>query len=293
MRKARVVPLAVEVRSLQSPSLPLASAHLAAHRIVPRIEGCLDAQPRGRAGTANEADEHLAAQQRLSTPVRGARAHHAVRARVPFARARRQRADRSTPPRLLGEPLQRGLPAPRTGTVAATPSCRDAQLLRPRIHGRAHLAPPRPARRSREHGGLMVHAHADPTEVGAEVVDAGWDGLAELLLDEVLPAARGRMPRGVPLTASLLAVAEACLLLGIAREDWLAAALQGLHPGVEMLAVRVAVRVLASLTGRACSLYAVVRRMAPRAHKRGADPVPLRFELGRALADTLARPAPR
>src|SRR6516162_910108 len=84
-----------------------------------------------------------------------------------------------------------------------------------------------------------------------------------------------------------------CLLLGIAREDWLAAALQGLHPGVEMLAVRVAVRVLASLTGRACSLYAVVRRMAPRAHKREADPVPLRFELGRALADTLARPAPR
>src|SRR5439155_5847497 len=63
MRKDRVVPLAVEVGALKPNGLHLASAHLDANRILPSIESRLDAQPRGRAGTANEADDHLAAQQ--------------------------------------------------------------------------------------------------------------------------------------------------------------------------------------------------------------------------------------
>ena len=110
MRKDRVGPLAVEVRSLQPHGLHLASTHLDANRIVPRIEGCLDAQPRGGAGTANEADDNLTAQQGLSTPVRGDMAKHAMLDLVPFARARRQMADRHTQPRLIGEPLQLHLP---------------------------------------------------------------------------------------------------------------------------------------------------------------------------------------
>ena len=79
----------------------------------------------------------------------------------------------------------------------------------------------------------MGHAHADPTEVRADGVDAVGDGRAECLIDEVIHADLRRMPRGVPRTASILEVAEAGLLLGIDSNDWLAAALQGLHPGVE------------------------------------------------------------
>jgi hypothetical protein len=100
----------------------------------------------------------------------------------------------------------------------------------------------------------MVHAHADPPEVGADVVDAVGDGLAEFLIDEVIHADLRRMPRGVPLTASILEIAEKVLLLGIDRNDGLAAALQVLHPGVEMLELRVAVWVLAPLAGLAYSL---------------------------------------
>src|SRR5262249_48540188 len=135
MRKDRVVPLAVEVRSLQPNGLHLARTHLDANRILPSIESRLDTQPRGRAGTANEADDHLAGQQGLATPVRGDVAKHAVLDLVPFARARRQMADRYPQPRLIGEPLQLYLPEPRTGTVAAATICRDEQFLGPRIHG--------------------------------------------------------------------------------------------------------------------------------------------------------------
>src|SRR5262245_9302737 len=118
MRKNRGVPLAVEVGSLKPNGRHLARTHLEANRIVPSIEGHLDAQPRGRAGTANEADDPLTAQEGLSTPVRGEVAKHAMLALVPCARARRQMADRHAPPRLIGAPLQRCLPSPRTGAVA-------------------------------------------------------------------------------------------------------------------------------------------------------------------------------
>ena len=110
MRKNRIVPLAMEVGSLKPNGRHLASAHLDTSRILPSIEGRLDAQPRRGAGTANEADDHLTAQQGLSTPVRGDVAKHAMLDRVPLARARRQRADRHTQPRLISEPLQLPLP---------------------------------------------------------------------------------------------------------------------------------------------------------------------------------------
>jgi hypothetical protein len=89
----------------------------------------------------------------------------------------------------------------------------------------------------------------------------------------------------------MLAVAAELLLLGIDRENGLAAALKVLPPGVKILAWRVAVRVRPPLTGLACSLYAVVRRLEQLAHQLGADLVPLGFELGCELADTLTRPA--
>jgi len=81
------------------------------------------------------ADDHLAAQQGLSTPVGGDMAKHAMLDFVPFARARRQMADRHTQPRLIGEPLQLRLPSPRTGTVAASTIGRDEPFCGPRRHG--------------------------------------------------------------------------------------------------------------------------------------------------------------
>src|SRR5262252_6697786 len=122
MRKNRVVPLAVEGGSLKPNSRHLARTHLDADRILPRIESRLDTQPRRRAGTTNEADDHLAAQQGLSPPVRSDMAKHTMLDLVPFARARREMAYRYMQPRLIGEPLQLCLPQPRTGTLLPPPS---------------------------------------------------------------------------------------------------------------------------------------------------------------------------
>src|SRR5712691_12243465 len=92
------------------------------------------------------------------------------------------------------------------------------------------LAPPRPDCRYCKRGGIMVHAHADPPEVGADVVGAVGDGLAELLIDEVIPTDLGRMPRGVPLTARILARPPELRPLGIHRYDGRAAPLTALQP---------------------------------------------------------------
>src|SRR5499427_7466094 len=192
MRKNRVVPLAVEGGSLKPNSRHLARTHLDADRILPRIESRLDTQPRRRAGTTNEADDHLAAQQGLSPPVRSDMAKHTMLDLVPFARARREMAYRYMQPRLIGEPLQLCLPQPRTGTVAAAPIGRDERFLGPRIHGYPHRAPPPPDRCDGERAGGMALADADPPEVGAGVGDTGRDGLADPLIDGGIRADPGR-----------------------------------------------------------------------------------------------------
>ena len=294
MRQDRIVPRAVEVGSLKPNGLHLDSAPLDAKRIVPSLEGRLDAPPRGSAGTANEADEHLAAQQGLSTPVRG---DVATQARFDLCS-------------MVLVPGGRWLTAIRR-PVSSASRCSSAFQSRARAlllpppsavmsssWARGYMADPiwrhpRPARRSCARGGIRVHAPADPTAVGADVVDAVGEGLASLLIDEVIHADLRRRPRGGPLTASMLDVSTACLLLGLASNDRLAAALNVLHPAVERREWRVAVRVMAPLAGLARSLEAVVRRMEPLAHELGADLVPRRVELGRERADPRARPAPR
>jgi hypothetical protein len=92
----------------------------------------------------------------------------------------------------------------------------------------------------------MVHADADPAQVGTHVVDPRGHGLAALGGDDVVAAPRWRRPRGVPLPAGVLAVADQRLLLGLDGDDRLGALLEVQHPGGDGLDLRVAIRMLAA-----------------------------------------------
>ena len=149
-------------------------------------------------------------------------------------------------PLVVGEALQFELPEPRAGAVAPPAVSGDEELTGLGIHLRAHLPPPGADRCDRKGRGVVVHADADPAEVGAHVVDPVGNGLAELGVDEVVDAHLGRLALGVPLPSGVLEVADQFLLLGIDGDDGLVALLEVPHTGGDVLELRVAVRMLAS-----------------------------------------------
>src|SRR5882724_4021985 len=118
MRKDRVVPLAMELGSVDLKRLHRGITDLNARRILASVQGRLDPQARRGIGVADKADDHLEALQRLATPVGGDMAEHAVLDRVPLARARRKVADAYAEAGRVGEALQVELPEPRAGAVA-------------------------------------------------------------------------------------------------------------------------------------------------------------------------------
>ncbi len=115
--------------------------------------------------------------------------------------------------------LQLHLPQAGAGAVAATTIGDDEQLLRLRIAHTPHLEPPRPNGRDREGGGVMRHPDAHPAFVGAHVVDAIGQGLAQFLVHKVMDAHPRWLPLGVPLSPGILEVPHQLLLLRVYGDD--------------------------------------------------------------------------
>jgi hypothetical protein len=166
MRKNRVVPVTMELGSFDPQGCHLGIADFDPSGILASVQSSLDTQSLRCRGGANEADDDLPAHQRLATPVGRDVAEHAVLDLVPLARARGQVADTDAQTAVIGEALQFPLPQPSAGAVAAATVGGDQQFLGLRIHGRAHLEPPGMDRRHREGRRVMVHADADPADVG-------------------------------------------------------------------------------------------------------------------------------
>ena len=74
-----------------------------------------------------------------------------------------------------------------------------------------------------ELGGVVVDADADPTLVPAQVIDPLGDGLAQLLVREVLGADLLRLAPAMPLPPGIAEIPDQFLLLRIDRDDRLAA----------------------------------------------------------------------
>ena len=166
MRQDRIVPLAMEMGSVDLKHLHLGLTDLDARWRLASVQSRLDPQARRGVGVADEADDHLEAFQRLAPPIGGDMTAHAVLDLVPLARARWQVADTHAEAALVGKALPFELPEPGAGAVAPTAVSRDEELSGLGIHRRAHLQPPSANRRNRKGRGVMVHSDTDPAQVG-------------------------------------------------------------------------------------------------------------------------------
>lgn len=81
----------------------------------------------------------------------------------------------------------------------------------------------------------------DQPGVGAEVVDAIGDRLAQFVILEVVHPHGGRLARGMPLLPGILEVPHQLLLLGVHRDHGLTALLELLGAPRNVLELRVAV----------------------------------------------------
>src|SRR4029077_18538776 len=88
-----------------------------------------------------------------------------------------------------------------------------------RIGQAPHLLPPAPEARHGELSGVMVDADADPPLVPPPIVDPFGDGLAQLLVREVLGAALFGLATGPPHSPGIAKIPDQLLLFRIDRDD--------------------------------------------------------------------------
>jgi hypothetical protein len=231
--------------------------------------------------------------QRCASPVLSDMAEHAVLDLVPLAGAGRKVTDLDRHLQPLRQVLQRHLPQAGPAGVAAAPVCGDQELRCMGVAPGAHLLPPAVDGLRGELRRVVVDAHAEPTLVAAEVVHAVGDRLAQLGVHEVVGVHRERLTLGLPLAPAVLELAHQLLLLRVHRDDRLRALLHALDRRVDVLELRVAIRVVGTLFGLAVALQAEAGRVEQSPHSSRTQLVALLGECLRQFVRALARPTQR
>src|SRR5205814_9576334 len=154
---------------------------------------------------------------------------------VPLACSRREVADTDRDPDLVGEPLQLVLPHMQSIAVAAASVGGDEDLPCVGVSLRSDLRPPRVDRGDREYVCVVSDAEAHEASVGGDVGDAVRNRLADGLVREVVNVDELRLARRLPLSTSVLEVADQLLLLGVDGDDGNAPLDARLGGGVDVL----------------------------------------------------------
>ena len=123
------------------------------------------------------------------------------------------------------------------------------------------MRPPLANGGDREGRRVVVAAHADPRLVARHVVDAVRDRLARRLAREVVHLHLLRRLRRLPLPAARLEVADQFLLLRVDGDHWLALLQERRGGRVDVLELRVPIRMLATFAGLPQGLETVAQRM--------------------------------
>jgi len=210
---------------------------------------------------------------------------------VPLARPWREVAHGDAQSALIGKPLQLDLPQAATTPVRATAIGRNQYPLRLGVDLAAHVSPPPSDRLHRTLGSVMIDSHADPAGVGRFIVDAVGDDLAQHLIREVMAVDLLGLPVRVPLLAAIAVRAYEFFLLGINRYDRLPPLLEGLSPPINVLKLRIPVRMVAALERLAVGLETVAQIMEESMDRPLTDRMPLGLECRRQRGRTLACPS--
>ena len=139
----------------------------------------------------------------------------------------------------------------------------------------------------------MVHAHADPTGIGGQIVDPIGHRTAQFLDQEVMHPDLFGLAVRAPLPPGVLEVPHQFLLLRVHRDHRLPLGQRMRDARADMGELRVAVRMAVALAGLAVSLEAELLPLEQLADHRVADLVPTGAQFGGQPAKALAGPTQR
>src|SRR6266536_2794399 len=213
-----VVPLAVEVVAADGPLLQdphLLVADLDTCGILALVQLGVHDQTGAGGGVGKQVDDDFVAGEGATAPVHGDLAEQPVFDFVPFAGSGRQVAHGDLQSGRSGELGQLDLPQPGAVAVGAATVGADQQPARLGVGQLAGHGPPAADGGHGELGGVVVAPDRHPAGVGADVVDPVGDGLAQLLVQEVVHVHRNRLAGGAPLAALVGVAADQLLLLDV------------------------------------------------------------------------------
>src|SRR5947207_2661315 len=158
----RVVPVTVELVSLEADASHLLVGDGHAVRITSPIEFRSDAEPRPTVCRGDQADNDGETDERRAAPVHGDVRKKAMLDSVPLARPRWEVTHRDGQAGPIGELLQFPLPEANAGAVAAAGVRGDHQGSRVGIRVAAHLSPPPADSIDRKARGVVIDPDTDP-----------------------------------------------------------------------------------------------------------------------------------
>src|SRR5271165_5331767 len=137
----------------------------------------------------------------------------------------------------------------------------------------------------------MIDPHADPSGVGCQIVYPVRRSAPQFRYQEIVHANLFRIPLRAPLPPSILEIPQQFLLLGVNRYHRLAGGDVAPDFAIDVLELRIAVRVRVSFLGLPVGLQAVIQFMQQLRDHRIAHPMSHLVEILGQLADAVACPA--
>ena len=190
-----------------------------------------------------------------------------------------------------GEPLHAHLPQARPRAITATRIGHDQQFRGLGIVLPAHVLPPGQDTVDGKIRRVVVNPHADPTAVLPDIIDSVGNDLAQLLVFKVVHQGFFGLALRLPLPASVFEIPDQLFLLGIHGNDWQAPAEKGPGLSIEILKLRIAVRVLGAFNRLGIGLQTVPHLVQQVGHFAIANVVALALQLGRQVPRAFAGPA--
>ena len=228
--------------------------HLASGGVGIGVDLALHRQACLSRGRSDQLQDHRVALARLTAPVLADPGKEAMLNLIPFARSRRQVADRERETRLVSQLLQFPFPQAHTGAVTPSSIGTDEQPLRLRILLLSDPIPPASDALHREGGRIMVHPHIDPTCILSQVVHPVGSRSPKAADGEVVDAHLLRLLLWTPFAPRILEIAHQFFLFRIHRDDRLPGCKKALCLGIDILELGIAIWMVSSLTRLAVSL---------------------------------------
>ena len=241
-------------------------------------------------GCADQIDDDLVGDQWPAAPVHGDLGEQPVFDLVPFAGSWREVAHGDGQSGLGGEFGEFDFPGPDPVAVGSAAVGADQQPVGVGVAVLADGFPPAAQCRDGERGGVVVDTDRDPAGVGRDVVDAIGDGLAQVLVGEVVDVDAFGLTHGLVLASAVLELPDQFLLLGVDRDHRLPGTDVLCDRGVEVTELGVAVLVLAALGDFGVALQAEAHFAQHPCHRPVRDPVPHRGQRAGQLPGRLGRP---